>query len=72
MMTLRRHKTNARFKLRISQNRKKQIKAAQKIHMDKKLRDTTSLIMCRNNEQQATSEGDEHVVRIQIRACHLK
>ena len=51
MMTLRRHKTNARFKLRISQNRKKQIKAAQKIHMDKKLRDTTNLIMCRNNEQ---------------------
>ena len=70
MMTLRRHKTNARFKLRISQNRKKQIKAAQKIHMDKKLRDSTNLIMCRNNEQQATSKGDDHVV--QIRVCHLK
>ena len=51
MMTLRRHKTNARFKLRISQNRKKQIKAALKIHMDKKLGDTTNLIMCRNNQQ---------------------
>ena len=51
MMTLRRHKTNVRFKLRISQNRKKQMKAAWKIHMDKKLRDSTNLIMCKNNEQ---------------------
>ena len=70
MMTLRRHKTNVRFKLRISQNRKKQMKAAQKIQMDKKLRDNTNLIMCRNNEQQATSKGDDHVV--QILDCHLK
>ena len=58
MMTLRRHKTNVRFKLRIFQNRKKQMKAAQEIHMDKKLRDTTNLIMCRDNEQQATSKGE--------------
>ena len=70
MMTLRRHKTNVRFKLRISQNRKKQMKAAQKIHMDKKLRDTTNLIMCRNNEQQATSKGYDHVVQILV--CHQK
>ena len=70
MMTLRRHKTNVRFKLRISQNRKKQMKAAQKIYMDKKLRDNTNLIMCRNNEQQATSKGDDHVVQILV--CHLK
>ena len=60
---------NIRFKSRISQNRNEQTKTAQKIHVDKKLREITYLCVEIMNSRRQAKGKLGHVV--QIHFCRL-